>query len=427
MTRHHGPAAREPADHGAPQHETPGPTTTRHARARRDRRAWRVVALTALAAVTFTGTAALAFVARLEGNIEHVDLDPLLGPRPTQAAQEVDPAAGRARTILLLGSDSRDGGNGAIGGRVSTSMRSDTTIVLHVSADRSRVELVSIPRDSMVSLPECTTTSGETIPARDYRQFNEAFARGWDHGGDLESAAACAWRAVEATTGVVVDEFMLVDFVGFRDMVDAIDGVWICVPRDMDDDKAKLHVKAGYQRFDGPTALAFARSRGFQGNLGMDVGRIGNQQRLLAAMADKALSDDVLTDVPALMRLLDAGTRSLTTSMGTTDIAGLARSLRGVGKGDITFLSTPTVPDPDNPRNRLVWSDEAATVWDNLARDLPVLTGTSQDPARDRPTAGTTPPTAGATQAPTRTPARTGATKKAGREAFTLADETASC
>jgi len=387
-----------------------------------------VVALTALAAVTFTGTAALTFVVRLDDNIHHLDLDPLLGPRPTAAAQAQDPAEGRALTLLLLGSDSRAGKNGTIGGTVADSMRSDTTIVLHVSADRSRVELVSIPRDSMVAIPQCTTTSGETIAASEYSRFNKAFALGWDHGQDLESAAACAWRTVEATTGVLVDDFLLVDFVGFRDMVDAVDGVWICVPRDMDDRKAKLHVKAGYQRFTGPTALAFARSRGFQGNYGMDTGRIGNQQRLLAALADKALSSEVLTDLPALMRLLDAVTRSLTTSMSTTDLAGLARSLRDVRTGDVTFLTIPTLPDPRDPDNTLVWADDAATVWANLAQDAPALTGTAQDPqARDEPgTRATSGPTGPTGSSGTARPSH-GSTKKAGREAFTLDDETASC
>nr|WP_188966413.1 LCP family protein [Cellulomonas gelida] len=202
----------------------PAAPTSRHARGRRERRALRVVALTALAAMTFTGTAALTFVVRLDDNIHHLDLDPLLGPRPTAAAQAQDPAEGRALTLLLLGSDSRAGKNGTIGGTVADSMRSDTTIVLHVSADRSRVELVSIPRDSMVAIPQCTTTSGETIAASEYSRFNKAFALGWDHGQDLESAAACAWRTVEATTGVLVDDFLLVDFVGFRDMVDAVEG-----------------------------------------------------------------------------------------------------------------------------------------------------------------------------------------------------------
>ncbi|WP_255318470.1 LCP family protein [Cellulomonas gelida] len=406
----------------------PAAPTSRHARGRRERRALRVVALTALAAMTFTGTAALTFVVRLDDNIHHLDLDPLLGPRPTAAAQAQDPAEGRALTLLLLGSDSRAGKNGTIGGTVADSMRSDTTIVLHVSADRSRVELVSIPRDSMVAIPQCTTTSGETIAASEYSRFNKAFALGWDHGQDLESAAACAWRTVEATTGVLVDDFLLVDFVGFRDMVDAVDGVWICVPRDMDDRKAKLHVKAGYQRFTGPTALAFARSRGFQGNYGMDTGRIGNQQRLLAALADKALSSEVLTDLPALMRLLDAVTRSLTTSMSTTDLAGLARSLRDVRTGDVTFLTIPTLPDPRDPDNTLVWADDAATVWANLARDAPALTGTAQDPqTRDEPgTSATSRPTGPAGSSGTARPSH-GSTKKAGREAFTLDDETASC
>jgi len=397
----------------------------------------RGVALTALAALAFGAAAAAAVAHRLDANVHHVEVAGLLGPRPTPAAPD-DPAAGRAVNLLLLGSDWREGANGAIGGRVTDGMRSDTTIVAHVSADRSRVELVSIPRDSMVARPSCVTTDGTTIPGSDYSIFNEAFALGWDHGGDLESAAACTWRTVEATTGVRIDDFVLVDFVGFQGIVDAIDGVWICVPHPLDDRKAKLHVAAGYQRFDGSTALAFARSRHNQDNDGSDTGRIGNQQRLLAAIADKTLSSEVLTDVPAVLRLLDSATRSLTTSMRTTDLAGLATSLRGVRTGDVTFLTVPFGADPRD-KYRVVWTDEAATVWDNVAHDRPVLTGTKDGPAPSAtarssdPTTPAAPPTSTPTTKPTTKPTSkpspkpTAKPKKAGRDAFTLDDRTASC
>lgn len=403
------------------------PSTVRHARHHRTGRILRGTALATVALLAFGGTAAYAVYARLNGNINHVDVSGLIGPRPTQGNQPgQDPNAGKDVNLLLIGSDSREGENGEIGGRVAGSMRSDTAIVMHISADRDRVEMVSIPRDSMVEIPSCQTTKGETSPSS-YAMFNEAFARGWDSGLDLESAAACAWRTVEANTGITVDDFVLVDFAGFETMVDAIGGVEICIPQDMDDKKAKLHVTAGNKELDGKTALAYARSRHSQANDGSDIGRIGNQQRLLAAMASQTLSKNVLTDWTDLLGLLNAATKSLTTSMRTPDMAGLAYSARSIRTGNITFMTIPWGAAPDN-KNRVVWTDEADIIWSNLASDTPLLTGTSQDPAAratqdPSPSATKTP---GQTAEPTKAPTPK-ATRKAGREAFTLDDNTGSC
>ena len=120
-------------------------------------------------------------------------------PSPTKEPDPDDPNAGQAVNILILGSDQRDGVNAEIGGEVA-GMRSDTTMVLHISADRSRVELVSIPRDSLVDIPSCTMTNGKTTRAT-HGMFNSAFATGWDNGGDMTSAAACTINTVQQNTG----------------------------------------------------------------------------------------------------------------------------------------------------------------------------------------------------------------------------------
>ncbi len=403
------------------------PANARHARHHRSGRILQSVALVTVAILTFGGTAAYSVYARLNGNIDHVDVSGLLGPRPTQTPQAgADPNAGKAVNILLLGSDSREGENGAIGGRVAGGMRSDTAIVMHISADRSRVEMVSIPRDSLVEIPTCKTTNGDTSSSG-RAMFNEAFARGWDKGLDLASAAACTWRTVEATTGVTIHDFVLVDFAGFQTMVDAIGGVDMCIPTDMDDKKARLHVEAGNRHLDGKTALAYARSRHSQAGDGSDIARIGNQQRLLAAMASQTLSKNVLTDWTDLLGLLNAATKSVTTSMSTSDLAGLAYSARGIRTGNITFMTIPWGAAPEN-KNRVVWTSEADVIWSNIAGDIPMLRGTDDD----RGTQPTKEPTKAATKGPTATadPSKeptAKATRKAGRESFTLDDDTGKC
>jgi len=421
------------------------PVNARHARHHRRGRILQSVALVTVAILAFGGTAAYSVYARLNGNMDYVDVSALIGPRPEKTVQPgEDPSAGHAVNILLLGSDSRDGANGAIGGRVAAGMRSDTTIVMHISADRSRVEMVSIPRDSMVRIPTCQTTNG-TTPASSYAMFNEAFARGWDKGLDLASAAACTWRTVEENTGVTIDDFVLVDFSGFQSMVDAIGGVDICIPVAMKDKKAKLDIQAGNQHLDGKTALAFARSRHSSASDGSDIARIGNQQRLLAAMASQIVSKNVLTDWTDLLGLLNAATKSLTTSFRTADIAGLAYSARSIRSGNISFMTIPWGAAPDNP-NRVVWTSEAETIWANMSSDVPVLTGTRDEREPSTPTqkpsstpsgdatgtpsstSTTTAPSGGSTAKadPSKAPTPK-ATRKPGRESFTLDDDTGRC
>ena len=132
---------------------------------------WRVVLLVLLALLLTFGTALWSAWARYQGNITRADIDDLV---PSAAAAEpVDPSAGRPLNILILGSDVRSGDSdidnagesGEVGG-----MRADTTMIMHISADRSRVDIVSVPRDTLVDIPSCTirTSSGgsETVTTR---------------------------------------------------------------------------------------------------------------------------------------------------------------------------------------------------------------------------------------------------------------------
>ena len=196
--------------------------------------------------------------------------------------------------LLVIGSDQRTGANEAIGG-ADASFASDTTIVVHLAADRSRVELVSIPRDSLVDIPACKGSNGRTSAPQHRAMFNAAFATGWGLGHDMASAAACTWSTVQATTGLTIDHAVVVDFAGFQAMVSAVGGVDICIPRHLHDDHTGLDLDPGQQNLDGVQALQLARSR-YDPSIGNggDLDRIGNQQRLLAAIANQVLSAEVL-------------------------------------------------------------------------------------------------------------------------------------
>lgn len=410
----------------------------RHARRLVARRALRVVALSLTGVLLFGVSAFAALGARLNSNIHQMDVGSLLGePAPTDGttveADPVDPNAGRPINILVLGSDQRNGANAAIGG-ADPSTNSDTAIVLHISANRDRVEAVSIPRDSLVDIPSCQATNGKKSGPQHNAMFNSAFGTGWQLGKDLASAAACTGRTVQNTTGLKIDHFIVVDFVGFQAMVNAVGGVNICIPRDLHDVYTGLNLKAGQQTLNGVQALQFARAR--HGNIGNggDLDRIGDQQRLIAAIANQVLSADTLANPAKVTSFLSAATSSLTVDSGLNlvTLSGLAYSLRSVRANDITFMTIPVLTAPSDP-NRLVWAPAAKTVWADMVADkpiagadAPVSTPTSSATPSHAATSGgataTTAPAGTATATPT--PAQT---KVAGQQPFTPADVTAVC
>ena len=158
----------------------------------------------------------------LQGNITVIQDNPTVGGggviRPT--AQSPSPSKSGAKAvkhdpvnILILGSDTREGDNSFIGGDKGTG-RSDTAIVLHLSASRKWAVGVSIPRDSMVQIPPCKKPNGSISKAQ-LNMFNEAYTIG---------GALCARDTVEQLTGLRMDHFLVVDFEGFRSMVSALGG-----------------------------------------------------------------------------------------------------------------------------------------------------------------------------------------------------------
>ncbi len=376
------------------------------------------------------GLAAFATIAAtLGGNIEGVDSDALMGGDRPEAIVPEDPDAGRPLNIVVLGSDARTGASGDLVADGEAGARSDTTMVLHLSGDRTRVEVVSVPRDSTVDVPACSTTNGKTTRELRGVKFNSAFSQGYVAGGDVASGAVCTTTTLEQLSGVRMDGFVVVDFAGFAGMVQALGGVEVCVPEEVRSPKANnLHLQPGIQVLDGPTALSYARARTGEGlGNGSDLGRIGRQQELVAAMARGVLSKDLLTDTPALLKFLDAVTSSLTMSSDLASLdklAGLAYSLRGVSPGNITFMTVPHATDPANSAN-VVWTDEAELVWDNMANDRPLSTpeeGASTSPSAS-PEATEGAIEAGTSPAPSPSPT----VKDAGEEAFTGADTTSVC
>ncbi|WP_067814001.1 LCP family protein [Actinomadura kijaniata] len=306
---------------------------TETGRLRRRRRRVRLLAV-AVVVLGLVPLGVFAAYSGLDGGIAHVRADDL-GPRPDKRT--------KAENILVVGSDSRAGANARYGR--DEGARTDTMILFHVPADGRRVTGVSLPRDSMVQIPACTTAGG-VVPARS-GMINSAFN---------DAGLQCAWKTVEHVTGVRVDHAVQIDFTGFERMVDALGGVELDVAQDIRDDKAKLFLKKGRQRLDGERALGYARARYGVGD-GSDLGRIQRQQALMRAMA--ATARQRLTEPAKVWAFLRAATGSVTTDQGfgLKQMFDLAMSV-GDG-GDVDFRTVPVHEYPGD-RNRVQWTRPAA-------------------------------------------------------------------
>lgn len=370
-----------------------GGTRTRPGRGRPPRHKRRVrrrhpyargVAVALVFVLTFATSVAALTWGRVNRNIDTSDIDSLLGSsRPTASGTPAptDINRGRALNLLVIGSDSREGENdvdGAGATGTTSGMRSDTTMLVHVSADRSRVEVVSIPRDTLVDVPACTRRDGTTTEPQYDVMFNSAFETGAE-GGDIGSAAACTILTVEELTGIFVDDFVVVDFAGFINVVDALGGVAMYVPEDIDDHLSGLQIEQGCRLLDGEDALGFARVRKTVGD-GSDISRIGRQQDLVLAIVEEALSSNLLRNPARLYRFLDTSTQTLTTGNrigSVSTLAGLGTSLAGIRSDDITFITMPF--EWAGPRV-VPSSAYASLVWESLRSDTaadPIYSGES--------------------------------------------------
>ncbi|PFG20367.1 LCP family protein [Serinibacter salmoneus] len=361
------------------------PRPTRHARRLIDRRWLRALATALVAVLAFSGTAVAAMYYTLTHNISSNYALEDFRPTPeveeavaTEGENPTDPMAGQDWNILLIGSDSRDGENGDVSGDgdLFEGARADTTILLHLPADRSRAEAVSIPRDLLTAVPSCVTDSdGSTSWAQDSAMFNSAFATGGIN-GDVGLGAICTALTVEEMSGLTIDDYAVVDFAGFERMVDTIGGVPMCFPEALHDDLAGLDIAAGEQTLDGVQALALARARKSLGD-GSDIQRIDRQQELLAAMVRQVLSLNLVTDSYALIQFLDAVTSSLTTSQGLGNpisLAGLALELAPIGAEGVAFVTLPF--DPAGAR--VVANAQSEELWERLRNDEPLNSASAQ-------------------------------------------------
>lgn len=197
--------------------------------------------------------------------------------------------------------------------------RSDTLFVVMFDTNNKGVSLLSIPRDTRVR-----------IPGYGWDKINHAFAFG---GRELTQ------KTTEQLLGIRIDNYVMVDFAGFKGLVDAIGGIDINVEKDMyyydDWDGFKIDLQKGMQHLDGETAIQYVRYRDEEG----DIGRIRRQQHFIMAVYDKITSADMLLHIPGLAKQL---TSMIKTDMPIGDMLDIGRALHSMVKNQ--GLAMATVP-----------------------------------------------------------------------------------
>jgi LCP family protein required for cell wall assembly len=318
------------------------------------------------------------------------------GREPEHKAKKKHLIGGDPLNILVMGSDSRVGAGNDIDGQTDIGQRSDTTILVHVSADRKTVYGISLPRDAMVTRPDCEDDDGKTIPGGELQMFNAAYALG---------GPACTVEQVEALTGIYIDHYVSVDFNGFKDMVDAVHGVTVCIPDDVNDQAHGIVFKAGTQELDGQQALNYVRER-YVLSANSDIGRMKRQQAFVASMINKVVSAGTLTRPSRVYGFLEAATGSITTDpdlSSLSDLVHLAWQFRKTDLDNISFITVPFEEYPPDP-NRLQWSASAKGLWKVILNDEPLPKRYREDViSADKPPG--TPSGSGSASGSTATPA----------------------
>jgi LCP family protein required for cell wall assembly len=328
-----------------------------------------ITAWTAAGIVVLGGTGAGYVYFKLNGNIKSVDIDSALGTgRPAKADNG-------SENILVLGSDSRAGGNKKLGGGADDgTARSDTAMIVHVYKGHKRASVVSVPRDTIIDRPECTDTHGDTHPAAKGVMFNSAYSTG---------GAACAVKTVESLTDLRMDHYLEVDFKGFEKLIDELGGVPVTTTKDIRDPESHLNLKAGTHTLGGEQALGLVRTRHGVGD-GSDLGRIQLQQAFIKALVDQVKHLGVFTSPKKLYDLADTATKSVTTDSDLGSVNSLmsfAGGLKGIGSSKMTMVTMPVQYDPANRNRVIVEEKKAEQVWTALKNDRPIPKSATQGTA----------------------------------------------
>ncbi|MFE2301485.1 LCP family protein [Streptomyces sp. NPDC059445] len=379
-----GPKAQGPHDGDDGHHGTPR-------RPRRRRRILRWSALVLSVLILGTAGAGYLYYRHLNNNLKRDDLN--IGDAKDRAAKTKPNAAGQTPlNILLIGSDARNSTeNQKLGGAkdtFDTPPRADVQMLLHLSADRTNMSVVSMPRDTLLQIPKCTDpkTGTSYAASSSLTMTNDSLGRG---------GPGCTVATWEKLTDIHIDHFIMVDFAGVVSMADAIGGVPVCVDANIYSHTSTGHgsglkLEKGTTSVKGKQALQWLRTRyGFED--GSDIGRTKAQHQYMNSMVRQLRENATLSNPGKLRGLAETATSALTVDQGlgsVTDLYDLSKELKKVPTKRITMTTMPWVYSSDGNRV-LPKPTDADKVWRLLREDI-ALDGkdkkkaaekTSSDPA----------------------------------------------
>ena len=320
---------------------------------RRRRRTRRILLISLGAVVVLLAGVALTaalYLRSVDHSIKRIDAfdDVPAVSRPSPMAEALG-----AENLLVLGSDTRDPSN-------TTGSRSDTIILVHLPKDRSSAQLVSIPRDTWLHVPKAPNSPYGNTDAK----INAAYAWG---------GVPLTVQTVESFTGVRIDHVVVVDFSGFKEIIDALGGVDINVDHGFTSTHSlnkdgRRTFATGMQHMDGAAALDYSRER-FSFADG-DFARIKHQQQMITAVLDKASSAGLLSNPLRLNALLKATANAVQVDK-TLSLFDLAAQLRNVRSGNLKFFTSPSKGTGTVGDQSVVFADDAKAkvLYDAVRRD----------------------------------------------------------
>jgi LCP family protein required for cell wall assembly len=333
-----------------------------------------------------TGVAAKYVLGQVSDSVETTDS--VLAAGDGVGTEQTGELPDGAINLLMLGLDTRAGWEASGEGS-----RSDTIIVLHIPATRDKAEMISIPRDTYATIPADASLgfNGST------ERINSAFYYGSRGKGGWKGGAKLAAKAVHQLTGISFNGVVIIDFAGFKDILEALGGVKMCVDQDVwsshyvvnngkvsyaegaDPEyppKNALWFKKGCREMQPWEALEFSRIRHTTNG---DYDRQRHQQQLLKAMVAKATSSGVMTSVPKVSKLLDAAGSSLKMDTNGVSIANFVFGLKGLAGTELvpirsnggSFVKAPGGAEGVSDDTRALFAAAAADKLDAYLIDHP--------------------------------------------------------
>ena len=282
------------------------------------------IAIVGISAISWLG------LGRVSGSLKRIDVFAGLKSRPDKPSSAIN--------YLLVGSDTREGLTKAelkflrVGSVASAAgKRSDTMLLVHISKARDKAVIISIPRDSLVTVPEHQDAQGKTIPAV-RSKLNATFNWG---------GAPLLIRTIENQTQLRIDHYVEINFSGFARMVDSLGGIQVCSKRVINDPKSHLVMSAGVHTLNGLESLKYVRTRDFDG-MG-DLGRMQRQQQFMSSVLRKATSTGVLLNPIRLVNFFNAAMATVQTDSGlnSNDLIALAKQMKNLSASKVRTLTVP--------------------------------------------------------------------------------------